>query len=80
MAQRAANELRAVQSVSLAMALEQRLHVLGEVDRIISEVDKAVVDSNERLEKLRARQVRQASGAVILSLLLMILRSTTPRG
>ncbi|MDA0813880.1 MAG: hypothetical protein O3C21_16000, partial [Verrucomicrobia bacterium] len=48
-AQRAAAELRTVQSGSLALALEKRLHVLGEADRIVSEVEEQHLDSKARL-------------------------------
>ncbi len=62
-AQRAAAELRTVQSVSLALALEKRLHVLGEADRILGEVEGQHRESKARLAELRTRQAGGAEAA-----------------
>ena len=55
-ARRAASDLRSVGSISLAMALEKRLHVLGEADRIVSEVEKEHSNAKLRVAKLRTQQ------------------------
>ncbi|MGK0187282.1 MAG: membrane associated rhomboid family serine protease [Verrucomicrobiales bacterium] len=65
LAMKSAQELRAVNAVSLAMALENRLHVVGEADRILVKVDQEWADAKSQLAVLRARQ---ANGSAIAGL------------
>ncbi|MCB1095433.1 MAG: rhomboid family intramembrane serine protease [Verrucomicrobiae bacterium] len=69
LAQSAAEELRSVGSISLALALDNRLHVLGEADRILSEVNEQHLEAKAYLAELRTRQ---ASGAAVPGLMQQI--------
>lgn len=58
----AAQDLRSQREVSLAMALEKRLHVVGELDRVLARLDEKWADSKAKLAELRALQ---ANGSAI---------------
>lgn len=64
-AERLAGGLRAVGQISLAVALERRLRVPGEVDRISEGVAHGLEESRARLAELKVRQARgDAQGGI----------------